>query len=122
MGPVFFLADGACSFSRALATCPLCVRVVPLYEASSLDPLFKAELTTKPHDEHHLRCDFMISEEIQEVGKRENVHRSAKQDKHLLTARNQVLEGKLQFLQLEFVEAHTGLVPHSLYPQHSPWF
>lgn len=55
----------------------------------------------------------MISEEIQEVGKRENVHRSAKQDKHLLTARNQVLEGKLRFLQLEFVEAHTGLVPHS---------
>ena len=58
----------------------------PSQEASSLHGSFKAGLTTKPHDEHHLRGDFMITEEIQEVGERENVHRSAEQHKHLLTA------------------------------------
>lgn len=44
-------------------------------------------LTTEPHDEHHLGCDFVITEEIQEVGKRENVHGSAKQHQHLLRQR-----------------------------------
>lgn len=39
----------------------------------------------------------MITEEIQEVGKRENVHSSAKQYKHLLIATNQVLGRSLWF-------------------------
>lgn len=62
---------------RALST-----RRVPLYDVFSFHCSFSIGLTTKPHDEHHLRCDFMITEEIQEVGKRENVHRSGKQYKY----------------------------------------
>lgn len=46
----------------------------------------EAGLTTEPHDEHHLRSDFMVTEEIQEVGEGENVHRSTKQHKHLRRA------------------------------------
>lgn len=42
----------------------------------------------------------MITEEIQEVGKRENVHRSAKQYKHLLIATNPGLDGNLWFFRL----------------------
>lgn len=56
----------------------------------------------------------MITEEIQKVGKRENVHCSAKQYKHLLTATNQVLDGKLWSFKLKLAEADTGLVAHPL--------
>lgn len=56
----------------------------------------------------------MITEEIQKVGKRENIHCSAKQYKHLLIATNQVLDGNLWFLKLKLVEADTGLVAYPL--------
>lgn len=56
----------------------------------------------------------MITEEIQKVGKRENIHCSAKQYKHLLIATNQVLDGNLWFFKLKLVEADTGLVAHPL--------
>lgn len=46
----------------------------------SLDPL-----TTKPHDEHHFRCDLVISEEIQQEGQREDVHRSSQKNQNLRT-------------------------------------
>lgn len=57
--------------------------MLSLHDPFSFHCSFSVGLTTKPHDEHHLRRDFMITEEIQEVGKRENVHRSAKQYKYL---------------------------------------
>lgn len=62
----------------------------------------------------------MITEEIQEVGKRENVHRSAKEYKHLSIATKPVLDGDLWFFQLELVAAHTDFAPHPLYLQLSP--
>lgn len=40
-------------------------------------------LTTEPHDEHHLGGDFVISEEVQQVGQREDVDGSAEQDQDL---------------------------------------
>lgn len=61
----------------------------------------------------------MITEEIQKVGKRENIHCSAKQYKHLLIATNRVLDGNFWFFKVKVVEADTGL-RHTHYKQGIP--
>jgi hypothetical protein len=47
-------------------------------------------LTTEPHDERHLGRDPVVAEEIQQVGEREDVDRSAEQHEHLLTTRSRL--------------------------------
>lgn len=42
-------------------------------------------LTAKPHDEHHFGGDLVISEEVQQEGQREDVHRSPQKDQNLQT-------------------------------------
>lgn len=54
---------------------------LPLSPGSAHPPWLP--LTTEPHDEHHLGGDFVISEEVQQVGQREDVDSSAEQHQHL---------------------------------------
>lgn len=61
----------------------------------------------------------MITEEIQEVRKRENVHRSAKQYKHLLTATNQV-SGEISGSSGWSSQRLTQALQHTLYKHSVP--
>lgn len=54
-------------------------------KSSRVDSESELDLTTKPHDEHHLRGDFVISEKVQQERQREDVHRSAKKNQDLQT-------------------------------------
>lgn len=61
-------------------------RVVPATPVSSAVSSDSAwYLTAKPHDEHHFRGDFVISEKVQQEWQREDVHRSAKKNQDLWT-------------------------------------
>lgn len=40
-------------------------------------------LTTEPHDEHHFGGDFMISEEVEQKGEREDIHSPTDKNQNL---------------------------------------
>lgn len=52
-------------------------------------------LTAKPHDEHHFGGDLVISEEVQQEGQREDVHRSSQENQNLRTERQRRYQGRL---------------------------